>query len=572
MKTSFLSLVLFFTFISINHIVAQSSCGNLDFEDHHWTNWSGITGTNAGMNNPLTNQVSTIDSANGALSRHLLITTQGFDLNCLDSASAAQDTLMKTLYPYGGTASIRLGNDNTGAEAEALSYNLLVTDTFFCFSYAIVQQQPNHSNSDQPFFKVITKDALGNYIAGACDSFFVGQTGVPYIHAFNSIQYRRWSTICYNLGAYIGQQVQINFINADCALGGHFGYTYIDVSCISGGTLTAAVWPGDCNNDHVADMTDVVALGIANGATGPVRVGASTIWSAQTASDWSNSFPLGANYKHADSNGDGVVDLNDTTAILLNYSLTHPKPAAPQAGNPELMILPITNFILPGAFADFDVMLGTTGTPISSIYGLKFNLGLDTSKLDLSFTPQLTYTNSWLGITNVDVINIARHTNGESLINMGISKLNHSNVTGSGPIARLRVKSKSTLALGTKINVNLSSLQAFNNTFGEVALSTQDGFATVSNTNSLSVINNTVKALNLFPNPAAKELTIRVSNDQLVNVVIENLIGQVILNLSNLASIPNYTINLEAIPNGIYVAKVILASGEHMQKKLIVQH
>src|SRR6185295_456174 len=82
-------------------------------------------------------------------------------------------------------------------------------------------------------------------------------------------------------------------------------------------TLSNSVWPGDCNYDLTVDNTDFLYLGLAWNDTGSIRVGATINYTAQPATDWVNSFSSGVNHKHADTNGDGVVDANDATAVSL---------------------------------------------------------------------------------------------------------------------------------------------------------------------------------------------------------------------------------------------------------------
>ncbi|MFM2226615.1 MAG: hypothetical protein RJA07_2817, partial [Bacteroidota bacterium] len=87
---------------------------------------------------------------------------------------------------------------------------------------------------------------------------------------------------------------------------------------------TDCVWPGDANSDLVADNLDIFPIGLLNGTTGPVRNNASLVWIDQPATPFGTSasgFTIDA--KHADCNGDGIIDGNDTTAILQNYGLTH---------------------------------------------------------------------------------------------------------------------------------------------------------------------------------------------------------------------------------------------------------
>src|SRR5690606_11690462 len=84
-----------------------------------------------------------------------------------------------------------------------------------------------------------------------------------------------------------------------------------------------SVWPGDVNYDLIADNYDVLDLALAYGQAGPTRPGASNNWVGQDMAPWGILQVSAQDMKHADCNGDGTVDANDTTAISLNYGQTH---------------------------------------------------------------------------------------------------------------------------------------------------------------------------------------------------------------------------------------------------------
>ncbi|MEO1451717.1 MAG: hypothetical protein AAFV07_19465, partial [Bacteroidota bacterium] len=97
-----------------------------------------------------------------------------------------------------------------------------------------------------------------------------------------------------------------------------------------------SVWPGDANYDLVANNQDLLAIGVAFGLTGPPRANASLNWTGQPSVDWTDTLPGGINFKHADTDGNGVVNTADTVAINLNYGLTHNKNEGVQKAGPLL--------------------------------------------------------------------------------------------------------------------------------------------------------------------------------------------------------------------------------------------
>ncbi|MFX4906820.1 hypothetical protein ABTB94_20830, partial [Acinetobacter baumannii] len=76
--------------------------------------------------------------------------------------------------PNGSDYSIKLGNEQTGAQAERVSYEFTIPANQNIFSiiynYAVVFQNPNHQNFEQPKFTANVYDVTeGKYVD--CPSF-----------------------------------------------------------------------------------------------------------------------------------------------------------------------------------------------------------------------------------------------------------------------------------------------------------------------------------------------------------------------------------------------------------------
>ncbi len=87
------------------------------------------------------------------------------------------------------------------------------------------------------------------------------------------------------------------------------------------------VWPGDFNNDGIADNRDLLYWAVATGNTGAVRPNATLDWTEQGAVDWTSSVN-GINSKCQDGNGDGIVNADDLDVLAQNYGGIH-SPATP---------------------------------------------------------------------------------------------------------------------------------------------------------------------------------------------------------------------------------------------------
>lgn len=157
--------------------------------------------------------------------------------------------------PNGSNYSIQLGNAVPGSGAERISYTLTVPpnqdDYSIIYNYAVVIQNPDHLSFEQPKFTSKVFDVAENKYIDCASFEFIASANLP---GFQVSDYQRdvffkpWSAVTINLFGLAGKTLRLEFTNNDCALGGHFGYVYLDVnencnSPISGTVLC----PGDAN-------------------------------------------------------------------------------------------------------------------------------------------------------------------------------------------------------------------------------------------------------------------------------------------------------------------------------------
>ena len=79
------------------------------------------------------------------------------------------------------------------------------------------------------------------------------------------------------------------------------------------------VMPGDGNNDGKANVYDLLNIGKGYASAGAPRPEASIDWLPQYAAKWPLCSNTGMNYKHMDSNGDGLINEFDISPIELHY-------------------------------------------------------------------------------------------------------------------------------------------------------------------------------------------------------------------------------------------------------------
>lgn len=151
-----------------------------------------------------------------------------------------------SVVPSGELASVRLGNWETGAEAEGIAYTYVVDSalSILLLRYACVMEDPEHSEDAQPRFTLEILDETGQRIDPTCgfanfaaDSKRKGWR--TYGEGYSKVVWKDWTTVGLNLEDYIGRTLTIRLATYDCSQSGHYGYAYFTLDC-AGATIESA--------------------------------------------------------------------------------------------------------------------------------------------------------------------------------------------------------------------------------------------------------------------------------------------------------------------------------------------
>ncbi len=235
-------------------LYAQQCPANIDFETGTFNGWICYEGSPSAVNG--NNVISLSEISQPVPGRHTMYSSNpgdgldeygGFPKNC----------------PNGSGRSIRLGNDLAGTEAEGISYEFTIPATQNIYSliyhYAVVFQDPNHEEFQQPRLEIEITNVTDNQIIH-CSSF----TFIPYgslLPGFfvspNStgdtpVWCKDWSAVSINLDGNAGKTIRLFFKTADCTFRRHFGYAYIDVN-----SECSSEFVGDayCPDDTLVNIT-----------------------------------------------------------------------------------------------------------------------------------------------------------------------------------------------------------------------------------------------------------------------------------------------------------------------------
>lgn len=342
-------------------------------------------------------------------------------------------------------------------------------------------------------------------------------------------------------------------------------FTVVD-SC---NVYVANVWPGDCNYDLVVNMADALHIGLGYGATDAVRPNASNAWYAQPMVDWSQNY-VNCNYKHGDADGNGVIDVNDTVPVALNYTLTHPfrygQPVTPTVA-PSLELVCTVDTVGLQTLVQVDVVLGSLAMPMDSLYGISFRITSEAGLIDTNLTA-INANSSWLGTTGGNMFTFQKHFQSAAIVDFAEVKNNHLNTNnGSGVIATFFIVTTD----------NLSGIQICNFDLSDVTCVTESQtYIALTVVNDSVVIDPSVMPgippvdaplqFRMYPNPANENVTVQTTN---ATEVIElcDMMGRVVQTVIPVGT--NTVIQTASLAEGMYLVNVRNGSGVVTQKLTI---
>ena len=330
---------------------------------------------------------------------------------------------------------------------------------------------------------------------------------------------------------------------------------------VDAGCNDQCVWPGDANYDGVVDNNDLLPIGVGYDTTGYARLYPTISFTPQYCQSWNDTLPTGVNYKHIDCNGDGVINADDTTAILLNYGSTHPRGggAQPWKNNaPVLHVKLSPDTLVDGQTVTATLLLGDSALPANNVYALAFTFNYDPAVVD-SNSVGINFTNSWLAGTG-DHINISKNFYGPGQIQAAITRINHINRSGSGVIANVSMKITTGNINGKNLqyylmNTFINNLTVIDNSgnvlpFNAGADSSQVAFIPTA----IAPITAGSTSLNIFPNPAVDQLYVNCNLPVNGLISIVDLEGRTVTEQSIVT--PNSALNISALSAGVYMIKV----------------
>jgi hypothetical protein len=314
------------------------------------------------------------------------------------------------------------------------------------------------------------------------------------------------------------------------------------------------VWPGDADNNGVADNSDILYMGLAFGNNGTARSTVSTAWQGECALSWPTAFSNGLNHAYSDADGDGLVNYNDTLAVMLNFGLIHAKHEEHRQGNIPLQINLVSDTVTAAQKVHGSVVVGDAQNLVTDLYGIAFTLN-EVNNFIIPQSMKVDHTNSWLCPTG-NRLQFSYDNGSLSQLWVAQSRINHTGMNGFGTLLDFDFDIDPSIFNGQTgayipFELSLDNVFAVNTSGDTIPLATSSQTAYITNPNVGLESISEQPLINVFPNPTRGELNVTCSKP-VEEWFICNALGQVVLSSNAINHPYNLHINTTNLAYGLY--------------------
>jgi len=352
---------------------------------------------------------------------------------------------------------------------------------------------------------------------------------------------------------------------------------------------TDCIYPGDANGDRLANIYDLSNIGYGFGLTGPERElfpdpSNPILWAPNFGEDWETSIN-NVDFKHADCDGNGVIDEADVAAIQENYlpafeTANPPTPGAP----PVYLQFDTTEIVVSESSPDFinfsaGVYIGTDDLPVEDLHSMAFHI---------LYPYSLTVTHSITAQYNEDAFfgppeellevqqDLADYEIGR--YDLAWSRRNSNGEDGDGRVATMNFIISSDIIMGrsepeTSFDILVDGVVLIDSNRDTIAHDlTHNSVLTIydESTTSQQEVDPSNQPFKLFPNPATDELYLELPNRfQKGLLEIRDTQGRKVLQQQLDGPLRN-GLNISGFTPGLYWVS-IWADGQQLSRKLLVK-
>lgn len=352
---------------------------------------------------------------------------------------------------------------------------------------------------------------------------------------------------------------------------GEQGMTIAEFTIIYGDT--GLVWPGDANDDLIANVNDLLALGLSYGNTGPARTAPTNNWVGQFAFPWLDTIQGAVDFKHQDCNGSGIVNDDDTLAIVLNYGLTHNKTGGVNGGpnDPPLRLIMPNDSAMVGDTIHAEIHLGDGNNMVSNAYGIAFTLNYDATLID-SNSFYITFDNNWIGSAPSALdLSINMHTS--SRCDAAFVRTDHQSSNGMGRIGTAHfiiidnIDGKRNTLIADTLPMNFSNVNLIGLDGEEIPVNAMDAELIVTDESVDLTGPGFDFNVKLYPNPARELVTLEAGGYLIESLEMLDLQGKKVL--QQIGGVEKMRLPLQGIAPGLYFLNIKTEAGSVVRKLLV---
>jgi hypothetical protein len=340
---------------------------------------------------------------------------------------------------------------------------------------------------------------------------------------------------------------------------------------ITVGTI-GCVWPGDTDDNSVANNLDLLAVGLAYNDNGTPRNSINTSWGPISSADWQvapiNGLP---NHKYIDCDGNGTIDSLDVSIIDQNYGQSYVKSVSNSLWSPQPFYVESTS-ASPGDSLQLDIFMGDSSNTYINAYAVAFTVEYDTALVNPN-SVDIQFDSSWLGN---DLLDIQKNFSQNGAVEVAVSRKNKQGMDGFGRIGSVNFTIKDDVMIGKINNPNnnlllpiaLGGIRIVNNNNIELGSNPQTAIVQISLLSSTQ-LSQEKRGIECFPNPAKKQVFLRAKEQPILAVRLYAIDGRCLYHIDSLST-NHYNLSLKNYAAGIYLLEVRSELGLQ-QTRLIIQ-
>jgi len=321
------------------------------------------------------------------------------------------------------------------------------------------------------------------------------------------------------------------------------------------------VWPGDANNDGYATGDDLFEIGINYGAEGATRDDMTIDWSPKLAQMWMEPdtayWFIFNDLKFTDCNGSGVINDDDTTAVVNNLGLEHPlNPARMGAGDVPLYFDPADTYLHIG-LNEIPIMLGDELNTVDAIYGLSFTINVEGENIDAAAL-KVTWDESWIGSLG-ETLSLSKTFGDTKQVVGSIVRKTRTNTSGDGQVGTLQIVvvdniSGKTDFTDVEISFGYANAVMLNREVIPLAPETLN----ITAEENTGIMDDEASLVSISPNPATELLYFNFGNAQAQQIRITDMSGHLVMQANN-ADVWMNGLDVHALAVGNYIVECVFS-------------